>query len=349
MKTSSVSSHALSEAMRRSILDAQTQLLKGQKEASTGRLADVGLELGHRTSQTVTFRTDFARLSGIVDTNGLVASRLDATQSALTGVREAAQDFLDSLAVAHSGAADPGLIRDKAKAVLSSLTGALNTTVNGEYLFAGINTDVRPFENYFATPPSAASQDVATAFQAAFGMAQSSPAASGIAPAGMQTFLDGAFASLFDDPAWTGSWSNASSQNVRSRISPTEMATTGTNVNEPAFRKLAMAFTMVADLGLENLNDETARTVIDTAMSTVGEAIGQLTTTQANLGTAQDQVARSSERMSLQIDILNTQINSLESVDPYEAATRVNSLLTQIETSYALTGRIHALTLLNYL
>jgi flagellar hook-associated protein 3 FlgL len=84
-------------------------------------------------------------------------------------------------------------------------------------------------------------------------------------------------------------------------------------------------------------------------MATVGEAIGALTTIQANLGTAQDQVARSSERLSLQIDILNTQINALESVDPYEAATRVNSLLTQIETSYALTGRIHALTLLNFL
>ncbi len=165
----------------------------------------------------------------------------------------------------------------------------------------------------------------------------------------MQTFLDGAFSTLFDDPAWSGSWSNASSQNVRSRISTTEMATTGTNANDEAFRKLAKVFTMVADLGIENLNDEAARAVVDTAMATVGEAIGSLTTIQANLGTAQDQVARSSERLSLQVDILNTQINALESVDPYEAATRVNSLLTQIETSYALTGRIHALTLLNYL
>lgn len=348
MKTSSVSTHALSEAMRRSILDMQTQLLKSQKEVSTGRLADVGLELGHRTSQTVNFRTDFARLSGIVDTNGLVTARLDASQSALDGIREIAQQFLDSLAVAHSGASDPTLIKDKAQASLASFTAALNTAVNGEYLFAGINTDALPLEDYLAAG-SAASQDVANAFQAAFGVPQSSPAADGIAAGDMQTFLDGAFAALFDDPAWTGSWSDASSQNIRSRISTTEMATTGTNANEEAFRKLAMAFTMVADLGIENLNDEAARAVVDTAMTTVGEAIGALTTIQANLGTAQDQVARSSERMSLQIDILNTQINALESVDPYEAATRVNSLLTQIETSYALTGRIHALTLLNFL
>jgi flagellar hook-associated protein 3 FlgL len=347
MKTSSVSTHALSEAMRRSILDMQVQLLKSQKEVSTGRLADVGLDLGHRTSQTVNFRTDFTRISGIIDTNGLVSARLDASQSALDGVREIAQDFLNSLAVAHSGASDPALVKDKARSALASFTAALNTAVNGEYLFAGINTDVRPLEDYLIAG-STASQDVAAAFQTAFGVTQSSPAASGIAAADMQTFIDGTFASFFGDPAW-GSWSNASSQNVRSRIATTEMATTGTNANEEAFRKLAMAFTMVGDLGIENLNDEAARAVIDTAMSSVGEAIGALTTIQANLGTAQDQVARSSERMSLQLDILNTQINALESVDPYEAATRVNSLLTQIETSYALTGRIHALTLLNYL
>jgi flagellar hook-associated protein 3 FlgL len=345
MKTSSISSQALSEAMRRSILDAQTQLLKGQKEVSSGRLADVGLELGHRTSQTVTFRADHTRLSGIIDTNGLVASRLDATQSALDGIRGIAQDFLDSLAVAHSGASDPALIKGTAQNALSSFTSALNTTVNGEYLFSGINSDVRPLEDYAGAP----SADVAAAFQTAFGMSQSSSSADGIASGDMDTFLNGAFSSLFDDPAWGSSWSNASSQNVRSRISTSEMATTGTNANDPAFRNLAKAFAMVADLGIENLNDAAAQKVIDKAMATVGEAIGQLTTVQANLGTAQDQVSRASDSLSLQVDMLNTQINSLESVDPYEAATRVNSLLTQIETSYALTGRIQALTLLNYL
>ena len=331
--------------MRRSILDGQIQLLKAQKEVSTQRLADVGLELGHRTSQTITFRADHARLSGIIDTNGLVSSRLDASQSALTNVQDIAQDFLNALAVAHSGAADPALIKNKAQSALSSFTAALNTAINGEYLFAGINSDVRPLDDY----SGAASADVAAAFQAAFGVSQSSPGAQNITATDMQAFLDGAFSSLFDDPAWGNSWSNASNQNVRSRISTSEMTTTGTNVNEEAFRKIAMAFTMVADLGIENLNDEAARAVVDKAMTTIGEAIGGLTTIQANLGTAQDQVSRASERLSLQVDMLNTQINALESVDPYEAATRVNSLLTQIETSYALTGRIHALTLLNYL
>jgi flagellar hook-associated protein 3 FlgL len=38
-----------------------------------------------------------------------------------------------------------------------------------------------------------------------------------------------------------------------------------------------------------------------------------------------------------------------EGVDPYEAASRVQDLLSHIETSYALTARIQQLSLLRFL
>ena len=53
--------------------------------------------------------------------------------------------------------------------------------------------------------------------------------------------------------------------------------------------------------------------------------------------------------MSLQMDVIAKHISALESVDPYEASTRVTTLLTQIETSYAMTARIQQLSLLDYL
>jgi flagellar hook-associated protein 3 FlgL len=349
MKTTSVSTAALSEAMRRYVLDAQSALVKAQKEVASGRHADIGLDLGRETARTISFRHDYARLGAIIDTNGLVASRLDSTQSALDGIQQVAQDFLDSLAVAHDGSADPAAVRSAAEAALKSLIGSLNATSSGEYLFAGINTDSKPLSDYFSDPPSPARQAVADAFLAKFGISQSSPAAADITPADMQSFLDNEFAGFFDEPAWTSDWSQASSRNITSRISTSELIATGTNANAPAFRKLAEAFTMVADLGIGNLNDATSAAVVDAAMKTVGEAIGEITAVRASLGVAQEQVTRSSERMSVERDILNGQINARETVDPYEAATRVNALLTQIETSYALTGRIHDLTLLNYL
>jgi len=39
----------------------------------------------------------------------------------------------------------------------------------------------------------------------------------------------------------------------------------------------------------------------------------------------------------------------VEGVDPYEASTRMNSLLAQVEASYTLTSRIQQMSLMNYL
>ncbi|MGE0212581.1 MAG: flagellar hook-associated family protein [Parvibaculaceae bacterium] len=349
MKTSLLSTLSMTEATRQTLFRLQRDLVTAQKEATTGRLADVGLSLGQRTGQVVSLRYDHARLEGMVDTNGLVGARLDVTQHALGSVLETANDFLSSLMAGRSSQIGADVIQPGARTTLDALIGALNASTGSEHLFAGINTDVAPVTDYYATPTSPARTAVADAFMATFGFAQDSPAAAGISTADMQTFLDTTFAGLFDAAGWSADWSSASDQNIRSRISMNELADVGVNANEAAFRKLAQAAVMVSDLGLGNLNAETARTVLDNAFRIVGEATSELTRLQANVGTVQAQVARASERMSLQIDILTTRINDQEGVDPYEAATRVSALLNQIETSYALTGRLQNLSLLNYL
>ena len=53
--------------------------------------------------------------------------------------------------------------------------------------------------------------------------------------------------------------------------------------------------------------------------------------------------------MSIQMDILSNHVVELEAVDRIEASLRVTSLLTQIETSYALTARLQQMSLINHL
>jgi flagellar hook-associated protein 3 FlgL len=349
MKTTFISTSSVSNATRLSILKMQAELAKSQKEVSSGRQADVGLALGARTGQTVSLRQEHAHLQSIIDSNGVVSSRLDTTQQLLGGFLETAQSFIGTLIDARSGATGANGIEVTAKANLTALIGGLNTTQNGEYLFAGLNTDVKPIEDYYANPPAANKQAVDAAFTAYFGFAQSDPAADGITAADMQNFLDTDFAALFDGAAWSSTWSSASDQTIRSRISPAELIETGSTANQPAMQKLAMAYTMVADLGTESLNENAYQALIDTATKTVGEAVKDLTEAQAQLGLAQDRVGKANDRMSVQKDVVSTHINALEGVDPYEASTRVNDLLTQIETAYALTSRIQQLSLLDYL
>ena len=96
MKTTYISTQAASTASRLSILKMQTELAKNTKELSSGRWADVGLELGNKTGRTISLRQDYQRLDAIRDTNGLVASRLDTSQAALDGVLKNAQEFAAS-------------------------------------------------------------------------------------------------------------------------------------------------------------------------------------------------------------------------------------------------------------
>lgn len=347
MKTTYVSTFAMSAATRRSVMEMQAELTARQKELSTQRVADAGLALGAHTGQVVALRRDHASLQAIIDSNATVAGRLDATQGALTGITDGAHQFLGVLIDARSTPEKANVTLARAEEKLASLIGQLNATHAGQHLFAGINTGVAPIAAY--SPGSTPKQAVDDAFLARFGFAQSDPAASSISGADMQDFLDIDFAALFDDTGWPANWSSATDGAIRARVSTGATVSTGETANHPAIRKLTMAYTMMADLGITNLSAGAYDALVSTATGLVGESIQEVTHAQARLGTTQETVTTASERMSVQMDVLAKHINALEGVDPYEAAMQVTSLLTQIETSYAMTARLQRLSLLNYL
>lgn len=347
--SSLISTKAVSEAARTSLMKLQIRLAEGQKELTTGRHADVGATLGYETGKTISLRQDYERLGKLADTNALVATRLEASQAALRQMTTNAQAFLDSLTGGRDSPSAKATVVAGSKAGLTALTDMLNSSVGGEYVFSGINTDTKPVADYQATPASAAKASVAAAFLAEFGFAQSDPAATAISADAMQAFLDGTFDALFDAAAWDANWSSAADQTTRSGISTHETIETSASANEEAFRNLAKAYTMVADLGLETLNQGAYEAVLDKASRILGKAVQSLGDVQARLGVAQQRVRDANDRMAMQSTILTEHINSLETVDPYEASTKVSALITQIETAYALTARIQKLSLLNYL
>ena len=349
METPYISSASISTALRQSILQMQTQLTQAQTEVSTGQVADIGLSLGANMGQYVSLTQQLSSLQTITTTNNVVATRLSATDSAMTDIVSTAQSFLNNLVADQNDTTSGQVMQQQAASSLQSLTSDLNTTVDQQYVFAGINSDVKPIADYVQTPPSAAQQAVANAFSAAFGTSQSGTGSANISAADMQSFLGTQFAGLFTGSAWTSNWSSASSQPIRSRVTPSELVNTSVTANEPAMQKLAMAYTMVSDLGLSNLSQGAAQAVISTATQTVTSAISELTDLQASVGTMQSQVTNANNQMSVQTNVLTTQINNLDTVDPYEASTRVNDLTTQIETAYSLTEQLHGLSLVNYL
>jgi flagellar hook-associated protein 3 FlgL len=347
MSANYISTLMLSSSLRYSITSNQSALSKASTEATTGRFADVGLELGATTGGDVSLRADMSFADQLLDTNGLVSGRLDVTQNRMTELGSTASDFLKDLIAARSTDGGGRIVMPPASSNLQDLIGALNVSYNGSYLFSGINTQNQPITAY--TAGSASKNQVDADFLAAFGFSQSSASVSSITPAQMQTFLNTTFDAEFASPAWNTNWSSATDQTMQSRISTTEIVDTSVSANQAGFRKLAEAYTMMSDLGNINLSQTTFQTVVDKAIGLVGSAITDLATLGGNLGVVQQRVTTATDKLNAQKDILNNQIVGMEKVDSAEAAVRVNTLQTQIQTALALTSQLQKISLINYL
>ncbi len=344
------STPSLANALRRSILDMQTQLSKAQTEVSTGRVADLGVSLGRGVTLDYDLGIHDNDLQALTQSNHVVSVRLDSTQSALTSIADTAQNFLETLAGAQSGAgSDANGLANSAAASLKSLIAGLNTNVAGAYIFGGINSDAAPIADYFASPSSANKQAVDLAFSSEFGMSQSDSGVGSITASQMQAFLSGSFSDLFSSANWSSNWSSASDQALTNRVALDQTIETSVTANDPALQKLAMAYTMVADLGNANLSEAAYKEVVKTATETMSQAVSELTRLQASVGGMQKSLTNANQVISVQRNAIGTQIGALENVDPYEASTRVSNLLTQIQTSYTITGKIQQLTLSKYI
>jgi flagellar hook-associated protein 3 FlgL len=347
MSANYISTLVLSSSLRYSITNNQAALSKASTEATTGRFADVGLQLGATTGGDVTLRADLSFADQLVDTNGLVGGRLDVTQDRITQLSSTATDFLKDLIAARSTDGGGRIILPPASSNLQDLIGALNVSYNGSYLFSGINTQNQPITPYQAG--SASKNQVDADFLSTFGFTQSSPSVANITPAQMQTFLNGPFDAEFASPAWNTNWSTATDQVMQSRISTTEIADTSVSANQTGFRELAEAYTMMADLGNANLSQSTFQVVVDKAIGLVGNAITNLAALGGSVGTVQQRITTATDKLKTQKDILNNQIVGMEKVDPTEASVRVNTLQTQIQTALALTSQLQKMSLINYL
>lgn len=328
-------------------MEQSIDLARLQKEVSSGRKYDVGLDLGIGTGEAISLRSEFDRLNTIIDTNGLVSSRLDVTETAMINLRDSAQEMLSTLVASIGNQSGREVTISDAQNNLEQLVATLNTSYSGSYLFAGINVSESPITDYYDDAGSASRTAVQTSLSTY--LASIPTTIDAATPAQMQTYLDGAFTTEFDDTNWAANWSTASDTETINRISTSETIETSISANIDPIRKVTMAFTMVADLGGANMDQGTFDVVLNKAVSLLGEGIGELNSTIGQVGNAQARVSRATEKLSLQTDLINERILALENVDTTEASVLLSNALTQLEITYSVTSRMQGMSLLNYL
>ncbi len=349
MKMSNISNLGIQNALRMTIQASQEELIVKQKEVTTGTFADVGKALGAGASRSLNLTRDVDRLDTILKSNAIVTQRLSSAQQSLTNMSDNIQNAMNAM-IALSSSADQTQLEVARKSVessFSSFTSTTNTSVNGEYLFSGTNTDTKPLAPYTATSDAKASFDAA--FLARFGFAQTDAQAANITKTAMQNFLTTDVAALFSDAKWKADWSKASDTNMTSRINTNEVVETSTNSNIQGIRDFAYGSLVAMELLNSPVSAEVRSLISADVISHYGKAITGIDGVRAQLGLPEQRVKISNESLQGQIKIVKTNLNNLQGVDPYEASTRVNVLLQQVETSYNITARIQKLSLVNFL
>ena len=336
--------------MRSTIASGQAEVMKLQEEIVTGRYADIGLSLGAKTSNSVSLNQDVSRLKTIQDSNALVTQRLSASQLALDLMADSAQNMLEAF-ISVNGSDDANnllIARRDVESSLGSYTVAINTSSNGEYLFAGINTSTKPVDDYFAAGSTAKAAFDAT-FSGYFGFTQSDPQAAGITTAQMDDFITNVLEPEFLGNNWKTNWSSASDTNMSSRILKNEVVDSGVNANANGMRYFALAAVIGIEL-LDSAISSDVRTAVNaSAIEYAGMAVTGIDNQRSNLGVSENRVTKANVALSSQIDIITLHLGDIEGVDGYEASTRMQTLLDQVEVSYKLTARIQQLNLMNYL
>ncbi|HEY0145298.1 MAG TPA: flagellar hook-associated family protein [Methylovirgula sp.] len=346
--SSYISSYSISTALRQSILSEQTNLAQAQQEVSTGDYADVGLALGADAGQDIDLRNQESLLKTFTTTNNLASTNLSSIQNVLTELQTSAQSMVTNLTGATGQNGAGASLQEQAQSALQQLIAGLNTNSGGNYLFGGTNSSVAPITDYYASG-SANQAAVNSAFSSSFGFSQSDPGVANITASQMQSFLGGQFSSLFQGSSWTSDWSSASNTETTSEISPSQTVDTSVSANNPAFQDIAQAYTMLASVGTQNLSSSTLQTVMTNAENLLNTGLTALTNVQAGVGTAQSDITSANNQMSVEMNVLTTQIGNLEGVNPFDATTEVTNLQTQIETSYELTSQLSQLSLVKYL
>lgn len=350
MKANFVSTYSLLNGPRLYAKQGQAELAKLNKEMIEARYADVGLALGARTGQSTIIYQEIARMELLQASNSSTSGRLTVTQSALDDLREMANKTMKSLVGLPANADSAKTVYEAANLDLIAMIDKLNSSYAGLRLFAGTATDKDPMKDGSSSVEDAFDDYIENT------LSLPPPAADHYATLtkdDIDSFLnDPDFDALFDGVNWggaTGNWSNASSNNLKTQISLTETVETSVNANDPAFQKMAKAYSMLSALPLTDLNTDAFGAVVKKATEAFGDAVNEITNVQARLGSVQTRVTNATDKLAVQINLFKTNINGLEGVDPYETKVKADALETQINMSYSITARLQKLTLLNYI
>ena len=122
------------------------------------------------------------------------------------------------------------------------------------------------------------------------------------------------------------------------------------SADDPAIRETlkSAAYAALAD-SLPLLESGTKAELLERAGTGLFAASVGLVSVQSGLGAVEAEVEQSMTEMNAQQTTLQIAMNDIVSADPFDIASRLQSVQIQLETHYSVTARLSELSLLRYI
>ncbi|WP_050525351.1 flagellin [Pseudorhodobacter aquimaris] len=326
---------AQTSMLRRMTTSAKKDALTAAQELTTGITSDIGHKLRGDLSNITGIEASLSRLTGYKAVTDNATLTADTMQSVFAHVDQLTDGIsaplLNATTLENTNTLD-ALAHDAAQK-LDSMIAALNTKVGDSTLFAGVASD---------GPALASSDIILSALEAA------------IASDGAVTAdeIEASVTAWFESPTGFADIGYLGGDGTSSfAISAEDKIDLSITAMEPALRDTIKSLALVA---LVDRGTVTSDTAIKTELA--GKAGASLLQNQADravlagrLGLAQARIDQAQTRNTAETSALNIARSDLISIDPYEAATRLENSQAQLETLYSITARLSRLSLVDYL
>jgi flagellar hook-associated protein 3 FlgL len=318
---------------RRQNIDLKAEVQRRAQEMTTGIVQDVGRHVGGDFAPLAGIESALARLQGFARATSEAGLFTGAMQTALSTVEDVATTLAPVLfsAATSANAGSVSAAAREARQGFDTVVSMYNTRLGDRALFAGDQTAQSPLVD---ADTLLSQMEVALGGALTLGDVEAALDTWFADPLGFMTQAYQGGAALADLP-----------------IGPGQSAKIDVTATDPAIRETLKGFAMAAlvDRGLF-ASQGVARVQV---MRRAGEvlAIGASSRAQmaGRLGTTEGQIAAASTRNTAEVSALEIARNGLVSVDPYEAATKLEAAQSQLEALYTVTARLSRLNLVDFL
>lgn len=247
-------------------------------------------------------------------------------------MREGVSGFSTSgrLNLAQGNPISISIVQSDAEAILGNIVGNLNTRVGQRHIFGGQETATSPL-------------------QTAQGLQEDIDNILNDAPDTATALAN--IESYFSDPAGgfqSSSYRGSEANGPRLHLTDTRSLSPLPKADDPVFKDVLKGLTLVASARNAS-SDEEAAALMEAGFKALDAGSDQLLNMEASIGAGQQNLDIITDNMRSERGFLAATEQSLLGRDVFEAAAELQALEGQLQASYTVTGRLGALSLVNYL